>query len=358
MRLAIWNTNYFRKYGGAEKAVNYLLNRFNDLGIETTLIANRFKVYQRNNEFFKPLHSNVKIYQNTFYNPWDSSENPFIFILKFLKYIKAALQLTFFFKRNRFQIIHLHYVSWDILLLALYKYIFRYHLVVTFRAGEDEVARQVNLSKFKIKIAIKFADRVTAVSKDICEKLKNNYSFLNTIYIPNGVDINEIQSLATKSLSKIKEGNFVYCGRLSHQKRVPFLIRAFNECINRGCKQDLYIVGDGEEMDKINNLIKLYCIEERIIILGALTHGQALRVIKESICLVLSSLFEGFPQVVLEAMALGKPVIVPEIGGLKEIVTHNDNGYLFPVDREDVLCDLIMIISEDKAKATEMGSNF
>jgi len=353
--LAIWNTNYFVKFGGAERAVHNLLNRFSKLGLETFLITNNSGAEQVCNRFFEPLHPKVKIYQNSFANPWDFSNQPLIFTSKLVDYVKASFHFVFFLRRHRIQIVHLHYVSWDILLLALYKILFGYRLVITFRAGEDLIARQLRLSRLKIRIALKSADLVTAVSKDLCNTLKTRYSFSNTVYIPNGVDVKEIQRSA-RPCPEIKKDNFVFCGRFTAQKRLPFLIEAFNKCLKRGVQQNLYLVGDGEEMEKIKSLIRAYRIENRVITLGALTHSQTLGIIRQSRCLLLTSLFEGFPQVVLEAMALGKPVIVSDVGGLKDIVMHGGTGYLYPVDRQDTFCDLIMKISENKSEADELGA--
>ena len=90
--------------------------------------------------------------------------------------------------------------------------------------------------------------------------------------------------------------------------------------------------------------------------LGALNHSQSLGVIKQSACLLLSSLSEGCPLVILEAMALGKPVIAPDVGGIKDII-NDDNGFLFPVNRQDIFCDLIMLISENDRRSFTMGLN-
>ena len=357
MRLALWSTSYFKGFGGAEKVVNDLLIHFSQLGIESFLITNRLNKKQKNSKFFEPLNPKVKIYQNTFPNPLLFTNRPLVFIFKIFQYLKASIQFGFFLHKNRIEVIHLHLVNIDVLLLVLYKYLFKYRLVITFTGMESEIARLSNISRIKIKIALKFTDCVTAVSKDICDKLKKNYLYPNTLYIQNGVNSGKIRKSVAQCTMRIKKDNFVYCGRLIPVKRVCFLIEAFNECLKRGCRKDLYIIGDGEDESKIKDLIKVYGIEDRVTTLGALTHSQALGVINQCMCLLLSSLSEGCPLVVLEAMALGKTVIAPDVGGLKDIVIHGENGYLFPVDSQDIFCDLIMMIADNKKKASLMGLN-
>jgi glycosyltransferase involved in cell wall biosynthesis len=355
MRLALWNTNYFRGFGGAEKAVHNLANRFSQLGIETYLIAERPNPPRIDNHFFGPLHPAVKVYQGTFANPWDWSHQPLTFLSRVFRYLNAAFRFCIFFRRHQTHIIHLHYVSWDVLLLALLKALFRYRLVITFRAGEDLIARQQRLSSLKVRIALKCADRVTAVSKDLCEALKRKHSFEAAIYIPNGLDVDHVRRLATPP-ADVQPDHFVFCGRMTDQKRVDFLVEAFNECIKRGCTKNLYLVGDGEELSAIKALIHSYGVQDRIITLGALPHAQTLGVINQSRCLVLSSLFEGLPQVALEAMALEKPVITSDVGGLRDMVIHGESGYLYPVNRPDLLCKFIMELCDDGARAHAFGA--
>src|SRR5262249_37678836 len=150
------------------------------------------------------------------------------------------------------------------------------------------IARQRRLSSLKIRIALKGADCVTAISKELCETLKTKHAFAGAVYIPNGLDVDHVRALATPP-ADVQPDQFVFCGRLARQKRADFLIEAFNECIKRGCGKNLYLVGDGEEMDAIKNLIRSFRLEDRIISLGALPHAQTLGVISQSRCLLLSS---------------------------------------------------------------------
>ena len=355
MRLAIWNTNYLTRFGGAERAVHNLANRFSELGIQTFLITRRSSANRGFNRFFGPLHPNVQIYQDDFDNPWDFSQQPLVFLSKLFKYLKSSIRFFFFLRRSHIQVVHLHYVSWDILLLAIGKILFRYRLVVTFRAGEDLIARQAGLSRLKIKLALKFADRVTAVSKDLRDKIRTDYSFPDALYIPNGVNIKQIQQSAAAGIPIAGDG-FVFCGRFTAQKQLPFLIGAFNECLKSGISQNLYLVGDGEDTEKVKALIESYGVANRIIVLGAHSHPETLGIIKQSRCVLLVSSFEGLPQVVLEAMALGKTVIAADVGGLKDLVIHGQTGHLFPVNRQDILCDLIKRVATNKAEANAFGA--
>lgn len=336
--------------------VNDLLIRFTEMGIETFLIAARMKKGQSANLYFEPLHPMVKIYQNNFVNPLDSIHRPAIFIVSLFQYLRAALQLCFFLHRHKIQIIHLHFVSFDIFLLVLFKYFFRYKLMITFTGSDLEKARISKLARLKVKLALKYADSVTAVSEDLCNKLRDTFPFSKPVYVPNGIDPDKIRQSAGSCLPQISEDHFVYCGRLIAVKRVSFLIDAFFKCLTQGCAKNLYIVGDGEEASRIEELIRSYDIQDRVITVGALSHPEVLSIINRSRCLLLSSSSEGCPMVALESFALAKPVIAPDVGGLREVVVHGENGYLYPADRQDLLCELIMMMSENESLSAHIGS--
>ena len=356
MRLALWCGSYFKGFGGVEKVVNDLLNRFAELGIDVYLIADSFDREQTNNVHYERLNPKVKIYQNTFSNPFDYFKQPLIFILRLFRYCKAAIQLLSFLRENQIQVVHLHFVNFDVLLLVFYRFFLGYKLVLTFAGSDVEMARTGLFSRLKVKIALKGADGVTAVSQDLCNTLKASYGFSKALYVPNGINTKKIHQPTGARLPDVREDDFVYCGRLVSVKRVPFLIEAFYCCVKQGCARDLYLIGDGEEAGKIEALIAAYGMEDRVVSLGALTHAQALDVIRRSRCLLLSSASEGCPLVALESLALGKPVIAPDVGGLKEIVTHGENGYLYPADRQDILCDFIMAVANNGDLTAKMGA--
>jgi glycosyltransferase involved in cell wall biosynthesis len=356
MRLALWCTSYFAGFGGAEKVVNDLSNRFAARGIETFLIAGKSEGPGPENPHYAPLHPAVRIYQNTFLNPLDDLRRPHVFVLRIFQYFIAAIQAGFFLRKNKIDVVHLHFVSFDVFLLVLYKYWLRYKLVITFTGSDIHRASRNNPAGLKVRLALRHADAVTAVSQDLCDKLAAVFGYANALYVPNGVDREELRRLAAAAPSPVEDDQLIYCGRLTPVKRVPLLIEAFHRCVARGCKGKLYIVGDGEEAPRVEALIASYGAQDRIIALGALPHEQVVSSISRSRCLLLSSSHEGCPMVALESLALGRPVIAPDIGGLKDILIHGENGYLYPVDRQEMLIDAIMKVSGDGGLAALLGS--
>jgi glycosyltransferase involved in cell wall biosynthesis len=356
MRLALWCTSYFAGFGGAEKFVNDLLNRFAARGIETFLIAGETERSSPENPHYAPLHPAVRIYQSAFLNPFDDLRRPHVFVLRLFQYVAAAIRVGFFLRKNKIDVVHLHFVSFDVLLLVLYKYLLRYKLVLTFTGSDIHLAARSNFAGLKVRLALKHADCVTAVSRDLCAKLAVVFGCANPLYVPNGVDHEELRRLAAAAPSPVEDDHLIYCGRLTPVKRVPFLIEAFCQCLARGCERKLYIVGDGEEAPRIKALIASHGVEDKVICVGALPHEQVVSAISRSRCLLLSSSNEGCPLVALESLGLGKPVIAADVGGLKDILIHGENGYLYPADRQDLLRDAITAFAGNGTLAGLLGS--
>lgn len=340
--------------GGAEKIVYDLLNHWDGLGLSTFLIADKPDFERVDTPCFSPLRPGVTIYQDTFPNPLLHTASPLIFCRKIFQYLKAAIGFGWFVHRHQIQVIHLHLVNIDVLLLVLYKWLFDYRLVITFTGQELELAQRSRLSRFKLALALRAADTATAVSEDICARLRR---VLDTPVqcVHNGVKITEINAIVGNKRVEVEDDHFVYCGRLTPVKRVPFLLRAFHECLRRGCPKNLYLVGEGEDVASVIRLIRQLGLDKRVFLVGALPHADTMEIIRRSRCLVLVSASEGLPMVILEAMALGKPVIASHVGGIPEIVVHGENGWLFPSDSPESLCDLMMVMAQDNDLAARMG---
>ncbi|WP_158849965.1 glycosyltransferase [Algibacter sp. L1A34] len=154
----------------------------------------------------------------------------------------------------------------------------------------------------------------TAIKKDLL--LNCNYKFpknLKVIYNPH--DIYSIENLSKEPLDNEKEKNIfkrqtiIFIGRLSNQKSPWHLINAFNHILNKNKEVNLVFIGDGDQqvVNYIKNLIKTYNIDDKIYFLGRKSNPY--KYLKQATVLALSSHYEGTPNVIVEAIALGTPVV-------------------------------------------------
>lgn len=128
---------------------------------------------------------------------------------------------------------------------------------------------------------------------------------------------------------------FLYFGRLSREKGVLTLIKGYAAS---GIDKPLYIVGRGPEEEEIRELIHELNLEEKVPLLGFKT-GQDLKdVVANAHCVCMpSECCENAPYSIMEAQAAGRPAIVSRNGGLPELVTDGESGYVFtPNDVEDL----------------------
>ena len=143
----------------------------------------------------------------------------------------------------------------------------------------------------------------------------------------------------------------LYFGRLHRSKGILTLIEAAAPL-----KQiPLYIVGDGEAMPEVQQIIEQNG-SDHIRLLG-FKQGEELRaLILNSICTVLpSEWYENCPMSVLESYAYGKPVIGADIGGIPELIVDDVDGFLVPSGGQEALRERLLWMSEHRNEAVEMG---
>jgi glycosyltransferase involved in cell wall biosynthesis len=116
----------------------------------------------------------------------------------------------------------------------------------------------------------------------------------------------------------------VFAGRLGPQKALGVLLEALAEVPDI----TLVVAGDGPERAALEARARELGIDGRVSFLGAVPRERVLRLFGAGDATVLSSAWENFPHTVVEALAVGCPVIATAVGGVPEVVTDGDNGLL------------------------------
>ncbi len=119
-------------------------------------------------------------------------------------------------------------------------------------------------------------------------------------------------------------------GRLCEAKGQLLLIEAAALLAGKGISFELVLAGDGPMRREIETLIQTYGLTERVRITGWIASGQVREEILAARALVLPSFAEGLPVVIMEAMALRRPVLSTYVAGIPELVRHGQEGWLFP----------------------------
>ena len=139
----------------------------------------------------------------------------------------------------------------------------------------------------------------------------------------------------------------VAVGRLTEQKNFPLLINAFSSFAEKHIDVSLSIYGDGALKDELNKLIKKNKMEKQIFLMGRTDNLPY--ILAHSSVFIMSSNFEGMPNSLMEAMAVGIPVISTDCPtGPKELIGDNERGLLLDIGNEIKLSDAIESVFQNE----------
>lgn len=174
--------------------------------------------------------------------------------------------------------------------------------------------------------------------------------------IHSGVDMNVFQSLEQTLFSDVDVDKKIIVGvvaRLEPVKGIDVLIDAVPLILNNSKNVEFWIVGDGTEKNNLKEKVSKIGLEDKVLFYGHRDDVQAL--ISEMDIFVLPSRNEGMGRVIVEAMALGKPVVASKVGGVPDLVEHDVNGMLVPSEDPEALSKKILDLIVHKDKRIVLG---
>jgi len=190
------------------------------------------------------------------------------------------------------------------------------------------------------------ADRVIVCSHYMFDELQ---SFFQTPapkldVIPNGVDIEGLNNHHDDDLAEFRakyadrDERIVFTiARLVYEKGIHRLVEATPRILESCSSARILIAGKGPEAENLQRQAEGLGIADKVNFIGFISDDDRNRLFKVADCAVFPSLYEPFGIVALEAMALGCPVVVSDVGGFSEMVTHQETGItIYPDDAESV----------------------
>ena len=232
--------------------------------------------------------------------------------------------------------------------------------VIAVYHGRTGVDLKVRLFERFDNFILHFFNSIICVSTNTANRVKSSLSKVPIFVIQNAVDIVQINTLSTETedqLSLLKGPNkklIVYAGRLCAGKGLFNLIKAFIITLSKRKDIILAILGDGPDKQKISNMITSSNLSEYIHLLGFKKNIYSYYNAMEF--LVLPSLSEEMPVVILEAFALHKPVVATNVGGIPEIVQHNVSGILVGPENSKELADAMDYLLSNPDITSKMGN--
>ena len=318
--------------GGAERIISYLANNIN----RENYIPEILLIYQTNHIFIKNIAADIKI-----------------------NYLNLDINKKYFFLQTLKGILR---IKPDIVLLGLSGInVLVSPFIPLFNRKIRWVARETNIASlhvtnnrmlFLYRYFYKNYDTIITQSNDMKNDLVSNFKIdhRKMIIINNPIDTNfidsqlNIESPVSYSPDKI---NLLACGRLNQQKGFDLLIKAFSTLTNKD-KYHLTIIGKSESeeyTEYLHSLIEENNLEDYISFKGF--QSNSFKWFQKADIFILSSRYEGFPNVLLESLYCGTPVLANNCkGGINEIVINNENGFVYDYKKNDFEQNLELISSK------------
>jgi len=217
-------------------------------------------------------------------------------------------------------------------------------LYIKVHGTDINVFIQYFLRRTMITWACRQAQKIMAVSSSLKERIAGLGIPADKIeLIPNGVDCDKFKILdkdecRTKLGLSHKSKHVTYIGNLKPIKGVRYLIQAFLDVMPDVC---LNIVGDGKELNNLEKMAVDLQLAERVRFFGRQPHEAIPLWINASDCLCLPSLNEGCPNVVLESLACGRPVVASRVGAVPDLLDSEDKGIMVEPGNEKALARAI-----------------
>lgn len=202
-----------------------------------------------------------------------------------------------------------------------------------------------------IKFSIEKSDGVTAVSRNLKEQSIVNYQLEKEIeVIPNFVDTNHYKPMDATAMRRNIAPNgekiLIHISNFRVVKRVPDTIRIL-EKVNKEIPTKLILVGDGPDRSECERLCRELNLCDKVIFLGK--QEALIEILNCADLFLIPSQSESFGLAALEAMSCGLPVISSTVGGLPELVLHNETGFIAQIgDVERMAKYVIDLLTNEK----------
>lgn len=267
--------------------------------------------------------------------------------------LKKNRELKAVLKKNKIKCIHMTTsgqlaVIRDLLLMHTAK---KHGVPVVYHLHFGRVPQisEANTKEWQLlKKAMLKAKTVIAIDNTSLEALKKHCPNANSVFVPNPIDT---KLLPTPQKT---EKAVAYLGWVIPAKGTRELVSAWNTVGKAHPDWSLWVIGPAK--DEYLSELKALSTAENVIFFGEKAHGDAMELINKAEIFVLPSYTEGFPYVILEAMALKKAIAATSVGAIPEMLSEN-SGIVFEPRSEEALCKALEELIENPQKREELSQN-
>jgi len=249
------------------------------------------------------------------------------------------------------------------LMLPIWAKLFKMKVIFVEHGTYMEYWKKIHLH-IPLKIITKFLDYAICVSDTVAQTFLENGIYVGkTRVISHGINLPKTdkeldkytRATATKKLG-VSEDDFIlgYAGRIEENKGTQFIVRALAKLNNKYPNIKIVYIGEGDGLEDLKKESESLGIVRNVLFLGRTT-SPPWYLFKAADVWVQPSLYEGISFVALEAAASSKAIIASNVGGLKDIFRHGENGLLFESGNVDQLVEHIETLYNDKKLREKLG---
>lgn len=227
-------------------------------------------------------------------------------------------------------------------------------------------AVEMRFRRFKAPLQIalgwltaRVADRVLAPSAATAAELRRDYRAGEVAVVPNAMgEAGAVVVDGPEAAIGVppEPGYLLVVGRLRIRKGVDVLLAAMPALLSRHPAARLLIAGDGEHRAALEQAAAALVLGEAVSFLGRADAARVRRLLRGAVALVVPSIYEGMPLVVLEAMEASVPVIASRVSGIPEVVEDGRTGWLVPPEEPASLAAALAAALDDPAEAGRRGA--
>ncbi len=353
MRLLLINNEFPPIGGGGSTVTKYALKYLVAAGHEVTLITSRYRDLPTNE-----MIDGARVIRI----PAVRRFKDYAAVWELVLFGGSALIFTLYYTwRHRFDFIQAYFavpsgwVAWVISYVRGIPY-------AIYFGGSD--IPNANPSRYKkiypfltplLKMIWRRAEFRTVCSRELVRlgiKADPKTSFL---MIPNGVETERFKPLDRPANAKVK---ILFIGRLIPRKGFQSVVRALPRLRELAENPfEVEVVGTGSSQPELDVLASKLGVSDLIKYVGSVPYGQLEKSYQYSDIFVLTSLSEGMPSVILEAMGCGLPIVASDVGGNNEIVMEGENGFLIKGDDLEKVAQRLASVINDEHLRKKMGGH-
>jgi glycosyltransferase involved in cell wall biosynthesis len=338
-----------------------LMRRLMARGIATAMLVPAFKglrdhqVYGLQVYRFRYAPASLETLTHESGAPNRLQKNPFLYLL-IPAYLIGGLVRLFTLGQPRYDVIHVHWPLPQIIFGIAYKWVTGARLVATSYGADMRMAKRMWLVRIVLRWLMRRADALVATSPIVAREVTEVTGIAPRI-------IEYWVTLPRDVVPPTPHSPFqlLAVGRLIERKGYDYLLRAL-ALMENDLDVRLTLVGDGQERANLESLARELGIESRVQMLNRVSDAELARLYATCDAFVHSSIVdrtgdtESVGMVLLEAMSYARPIVATNVGGIPDVIKHNETGILVEEKNPRAFADAILSLARDPGLMQRLGA--